>query len=134
MPEELKRKDERRLEPRQVVLFVALWFVSGLLSLLDWVAIRAAFTAVVAVIVGSVPIEWQIEQQWYLRWTAGAADPCIVAVLTMLALLSLIGFDFLYRDAIWKGRMRKTFAVVTAVQVGIAALSWLAITLAARFA
>jgi hypothetical protein len=134
MRERFKRKDERRLEPRQVVLFVALWIVSTLLSLLDWAAIRAAFTAVVAVVVGWVPIEWQIENRWYLRWTARAADPCIVAVLTLLAFPSLIGFDYLYRDAIWKGTIRKKFAVVTGIQVGILVVSWLATTIAARFA
>jgi hypothetical protein len=113
---------------------VALWIVSTLLSLLDWAAMRAAFTAVVAVVVGLVPIEWQIENRWYLRWTARAADPCIVAVLTVLAFLSLIGFDYLYRDAIWKGKIRKTFAVVTGIQVGLLALSWLAVTLASALA
>jgi hypothetical protein len=133
-PEKFKRRDERRLEPRQVALFVGLWIVSGALSLADWVALRAAITAVVSAIVDAVPIEWQVQRQWYLRWTARAADPCSIAVLTVLAFLCIVGFDFLYREAIWKGKIRKTFITVTAIQVGLLALSWLAVTIASRIA
>ena len=132
-PEQIERRDEKRLKPRQVPLYVGLWLVSGIVSLLDWVALRAAITAVVAAIVGAVPIEWQVEHQWYLRWTARATDPCSIAVLTVLAFVTIIGFDPLYRGAIWKGTIRKTFTIVTAIQVGVLAVSWLTMTIAARF-
>ena len=124
--------DERRLEPRQTALFYALWIVSVALSLLDWVALRAASTAVVATIADAIPIEYQIERQWYARWMVRAVDPCAIAILTLLAFVSIVTFDFLYRDAIWKGTIKKTFAIVTAVQVGIAAVCWLAVTISSR--
>lgn len=126
--------DERHLEPRQIALFYALWIVSVALSLLDWVALRAASTAVVAAIASAIPIEYQIEHQWYARWTVRAADPCAIAILTVLAFASIVVFDFMYRDAIWKGTIAKKFGIVTAVQVGIAAVCWLAVTISSRLA
>ena len=128
-PEEIVRRDEKSLKPRQTLLSVALWILSALLSALDWVALRAAITAVAAVIVDAVPMEWQVEHQWYLRWMVRAADPCSMAVLTVLAFVTIIGFDPLYRSAVWKGTIRKTFTLVTGIQVGILALSWLVVTL-----
>ena len=124
--------DERNLEPRQTALFYALWIVSVALTVLDWVALRAASTAVVAAIADAIPIEYQIERQWYARWTVRAADPCAIAILTLLAFASIVTFDFLYRDAIWKGTIVKKFGIVTAVQVGIAAVCWLAVTVSSR--
>ena len=128
-----RRMDERRLQPGQVALFVLLWIVSSALSILDWVVLRAAITAVSAAWANAVPIEAQIERQWYLRWTVRAVDPCAVAVLTVLAFVSIVGFDSLYRSAIWKGKIGKTFGLVTAIQVGCAALGWLAVSVASRF-
>ena len=133
-PEQIERRDEKGLKPRQVPLFVVLWIVSAALSVLDWVALRAAITAVVAAIVNAVPMEWQVEHHWYLRWTARAADPCSIAGLTVLAFVSILGFDYLYRDALWKGRIRKTFIVVAGIQVAILALSWLAVAITSRLA
>ena len=46
--EKLERRDEKRLKPRQVLLLIGLWIVSSLLSLLDWIALRAAVAAVTA--------------------------------------------------------------------------------------
>ena len=130
--EGFRRMDERRLEPRQTALFYILWIVSVALSLLDWVALRATITAVAAAIVNAIPIEYQIEHQWYARWTVRATDPCTVAILTVLAFASIIIFDFMYRDAIWKGTIKRTFGIATAIQVGIAALCWLAVTVSSR--
>jgi len=132
-PEQIERRDEKRLKPRQTLLYVGLWLFSGIVSLVDWVALRAAVTAVAAAIVGAVPIEWQVEHQWYLRWTVRATDPCSIAVLTVLAFLTILGFEPLYRNAIWKGTARKTFTIVTAIQAGILVTSWLSMTIAARF-
>jgi hypothetical protein len=124
--------DERRLEPRQIALFYGLWILSGALSLLDWVALRAAISALVTTIANAIPIEYQIEHQWYARWTVRAADPCAIAILTVLAFASIIALDFMYRDAIWKGTIKKRFGIVTAVQMGIAAVCWLAVTVSSR--
>ena len=132
-PEKIERRDEKRLKPRQIPLLIGLWLVSSILSLMDWVALRASIASIAAVIANSVPIEKQIEGQWYLRWTVRAVDPCNVAILTTLAFLSIVGFDQLYRDAIWKGNIRRTFTVVTAIQVGILVASGLAMAIAARF-
>ena len=124
--------DERRLEPRQIALFYGLWILSIVLSILDWVVLRAAISAVTAAIVHAIPIEFQIQHQWYARWTMRAADPCALAILTVLTFASIIIFDFMYRDAIWKGTIKKRFGIVTAVQVGIAAVCWLAIAVSSR--
>ena len=131
-PGGFRRMDERRLEPRQTTLFYILWIVSVALSLLDWVALRAAITAVAVAIVNAIPIEYQIEHQWYARWTVRATDPCTVAILTVLAFASIIIFDFMYRNAIWKGTIKRTFGIVTAIQAGIAALCWLGVTILSR--
>ena len=132
--EEIERRDVKRLKPRQIPLLIGLWIVSSLLSLLDWIVLRASISSIAAVIANAVPIERQIERQWYLRWTVRAVDPCNVAILTTLAFLSIIGFDQLYRDAIWKNKIRRTFTIVTAIQVGILIVSWLAMAIATRFA
>jgi hypothetical protein len=133
-PERIERRDEKGLRPRQIPLFVLLWAVSSLLTVLCGIVLRSAASSVAAVIANAVPIEWQIENQWYLRWTVRAVDPCSVAILTILGFVSIIGFDFLYRDGFWKGTIRKKFITVTAIQAAILALGWLAIAISARFA
>ena len=133
-PEKIERKDEKGLKPRQIPLFILLWAVSSVLSLACWIVWRAAATSVAAVIANAVPIEWQIENRWYLRWTVRAVDPCSVAVLTILGFVSIAGFDFLYRDAFWKKKIRKVFITATAIQLGLLLLGWLTTTIAAQFA
>jgi len=131
-PEQIERRDEKGLKPRQVPLYILLWFVSGILSVLGWIALRAAITAVAAAVANAVPIEWQVAHQWYLRWTVRAADPCSIVVLTVLAFLTILGVDPLYRNALRKGTIRKTFLIVTAIQAGILLLSGVAVAITSR--
>jgi hypothetical protein len=110
------------VKPVQFIPFYLLWIISSALSVLDWIALRGATVALVDLIDRSVPIERQIERGWYLRWVTRAANPCSLAIFSVFAVLSIIGFDYLYRTAIEKGTIKKRFALVTGIQVGILAL------------
>jgi succinate dehydrogenase hydrophobic anchor subunit len=99
-----------------------LWIISSALSVLDWMALRGATVALVDLIERLVPIERQIESGWYLRWVVRAANPCSLAFFSIFAVVSILGFDYLYRNAIEKGTIKKRFALVTGIQVGILAL------------
>jgi hypothetical protein len=107
------------MKPLQYAPFYLLWITSSVLSVVDWLALRGATIALADAIDRAVPIETQIERQWYLRWAARAADPCSLAFFSVFAFLSIIAFDYLYRTALEKGVIRKRFIQVTAIQVGI---------------
>jgi hypothetical protein len=91
------------MRPIQFVPFYLLWIVSSALSVLDWFLLRSALTAVASAIANAIPMEVQIRRQWYARWVVRAVDPCATAVLSVLLLVSIILFDYLYRAAIAKG-------------------------------
>ena len=120
------------MKASRTALYYVLWFVSSAVSLADWVALRAMVSSVAAAIGGRVPMEFQFEHQWYVRWTVAAVDPCFVAVLTVLALITIIGLDYLYHDAVAKGTIKKRFGIVTAIQVGILIVSYIAVLIAKR--
>ena len=111
---------EKKLKPAQYLPFYALWIISSAVSVVDWMLLRGATIAVADAIERAVPIEVQIERQWYLRWVVRAANPCSMAFYSIFAFASIISFDYLYRDAIAKGKIRKRFGLVTAIQAGIA--------------
>jgi hypothetical protein len=110
------------VKPVQFLPFYLLWLISSALSVLDWMALRGATVALVDLIDRLVPIEQQIERGWYLRWVTRAADPCSLAVFSVFAVISIIGFDFMYRTAIEKGTIKRRFGLVTGIQVGILVL------------
>lgn len=120
------------MKPLRSVLYYVLWFVSSVVSIADWIALRAMITSVAAAIGGQIPMEFQVEHQWYVHWTVAAVDPCFVAILTLLALMSIIGLDYLYQDAVIKGTIRKRFGIVTAIQVGVLIVSYIAVLIASR--
>ena len=110
------------MKPVQFVPFYLLWIISSALSVLDWMALRGATVALADLVDRLVPIERQIESGWYLRWVVRAANPCSLAFFSIFAVVSILGFDYLYRNAIEKGTIKKRFALVTGIQVGILAL------------
>ncbi len=122
--------EEKQLKPLQFIPFYLLWIVSGALSVLDWLVLRAATTAVAAAIAESVPIEVQIERHWFLRWPVAAIDKFALACFGIVAMVFVMSLDYLYRDALIKGKIKRRFAAVTAVQVGILGLSLLAQSIA----
>lgn len=110
------------MRPVQFIPFYLLWIISSALSVLDWMALRGATVALADLIERLVPIERQIESGWYLRWVVRAANPCSLAFFSIFAVVSILGFDYLYRNAIEKGTIKKRFTVVTGIQVGILVL------------
>ena len=54
--------------------------ISGTLSVLDWLTLRSAITDVAVVIANAVPMEAQIANQWYLRWTVPSVDKFALAL------------------------------------------------------
>ena len=121
---------EKRLEKQQIAPFVLMWIVSGILSVADWLALRAAVSAVAAAIAGSVSIEAQVRRNWFLRWPAAAADKFALACLGILAVLSIMSFEWVYRSALLHGRGRKRFLTVAGIQVGLLVASAIAIGIA----
>jgi hypothetical protein len=117
------------MRPIQFVPFYLLWIVSSALSVLDWFLLRSALTAVASAIANAIPMEVQIRRQWYARWVVRAVDPCATAVLSVLLLVSIILFDYLYRAAIEKGTIKKRFSTVTGIQVGILIVSAIAVAI-----
>jgi sterol desaturase/sphingolipid hydroxylase (fatty acid hydroxylase superfamily) len=122
------------MKPLQTGSFYLLWIVSSALTVLDWITLRSGITGVAAVLAKAIPMEWQIEHQWYARWTVRAVDPCAAAILTILALMSIISFDYLYHDAIEKGKIKKRFGTVTAIQAGLLIVSAIATLVSSAFA
>ena len=117
------------MRPIQFVSFYLLWIISSALSVLDWFLLRSALTAVASAIANAIPMEVQIRRQWYARWVVRAVDPCATAVLSVLLLVSIILFDYLYRAAIEKGTIKKRFSTVTGIQVGILIVSAIAVAI-----
>ena len=120
---------EKKMLPRQLPAYWGMWIGSSILSLVDWWMLRTATTALAAAIAESVPIEVQIERQWYLRWVAAASAPFAWVCIGIVAILSIFGFEALYRDGLIKGKARKRFGVVTAIQAGLLVLSVLTIAI-----
>ena len=118
---------EKKLRPLQFIPFYLLWGVSGALCVLDWLVARTAIAAVLSAIAASVPIEKQIERQWFVRWPVAALDKFALVILGIVAMLVVMALDYVYRDGLIKGTIKKRFATVTAIQVGILLLSALAI-------
>lgn len=121
---------EERLEKQQIASFVLMWIVSGILSVADWLVLRAAVSAVAAAIAGSVSIEAQIRRNWFLRWPAAALDKFALACFGILAVLSIMSFEWIYRSALLHGRGRKRFLTVAGIQVGLLVASAIAIGIA----
>ena len=74
----------------------------------------------------------QIERQWFVRWPAAAVGKFALAILGIAAMLVVMALDYVYRDGIIKGTIKKRFVTVTAIQVGILLLSALAIGISSR--
>jgi hypothetical protein len=114
---------EKTLNPMQFVSFSVLWMISGALSVLDWLTLRSAITNVAVVSANAVPIESQIRNHWYLRWTVPAVDNFALAILGLCAFLSICILDYYYQAGLLKGEIKKRFGLVTTIQVGILVIS-----------
>jgi hypothetical protein len=114
---------EKTLNPVQFVPFSLLWMISGALSVLDWLTLRSAITDVAVVIANAVPMESQIRNQWYLRWTVPAVDKIALAILGLCAFLSICILDYYYQAGLLKGVIKKRFGLATTIQVGILVIS-----------
>ena len=52
--------------------------------------------------------------------------------MTILALMSIIGLDYLYQDTAVQGALRKRFGIVTAIQAGILIVSYVSVLISSR--
>jgi hypothetical protein len=114
---------EKALNPIQFVSFSLLRMISGALSVLDWLILRLAITDIAVVIANAVPIESQIRNHWYLRWTVPAVDKIALAILGLCAFLSICILDYYYQAGLLKGAIKKRFGLATTIQVGVLAIS-----------
>jgi hypothetical protein len=110
---------EKQLKPRQYLTFYLLWIASGILCVFDALATRSAITAIAAAMASAIPMEIQIQRQWYLRWPVRAVNQFAWAIVGIGAVVAIMALDYVYRTAILKGVIKKRFATVTAIQVGI---------------
>lgn len=122
------------MRPLQFIPFYLFWMVSSSLSILDGFVLRSAITGIATVIGKAVPMEWQIEHQWYMRWVVRAVDPLAIAILTILVFASIIVFDYLYRSAIEKGTIKRKFVLVTIIQASLLILGVVGTTIASAIA
>lgn len=123
---------EKKLKPAQYAPFILLWIVSAALSLADWFVLRRALVAVAAAIAQAVPVERQIERQWFLRWPVAALDKFALVICGILAMISIMAFEWIYRDGFIKGTIRKRVAIVMGIQVGLLVLGGGAIFITSR--
>ncbi len=107
---------EKHLRPLQFIPFYLLWIISAVVSVIDWLVLRAGVTAVAAVLANAVPMDWQIENNWFVRWIVPAVDNVGLIVFGIIAMVSIMAFDYLYRSALIKGTIKKRFIKVTAIQ------------------
>jgi hypothetical protein len=121
---------EKRLEKQQIAPFVLMWIVSGMLSVADWLVLRAAVSAVAAAIAGSISIETQIRRNWFLRWPAAAVDKFALVCFGILAVLSIMSFEWVYHSALLRGKGTRRFLTVAGIQVGLLVASVIAIGIA----
>ncbi len=124
--------NEKDLRPLEFIPFYLLWIVSGALTIIDGLLLRQAVTAVAAALGQVVPMTWQVEHHWYVRWVVRAVDPLATAILTIAVFAAIIILDYLYRNAIIKKTIKKTFALVTAIQLGLLIGGVIAITIVAN--
>ncbi|MBN1936368.1 MAG: hypothetical protein JW934_17010 [Anaerolineae bacterium] len=115
--------EEKKLKPVQLGLFYLLWLTSAVLIVLDVLFLRAGITALAASLLDRVSWEYQVEHLWYARFSLTAIDAWFLALAGLAAFLCIIGLDYLYRAAILKEKITKTFGTVTAIQVGVLVLS-----------
>jgi len=124
--------EEKQLKPIQYIPFYLLWGVSGALCVLDWLLARTAITSVVSAIANTIPMEKQIERQWFVRWPVAALDKLVVVILGIAAMVVFMALNYVYQKALIEGTMKKRFAIVTGIQAGILALSALAILITSQ--
>jgi len=105
--------------------FVA-WIVSGILTVLDWVAVRELVVAITVRATETVPFEQQVESGFLLRWIIPAIDRFAILGCGVIGLALVIAFDYVYRRAQAQGVLLKRFARITAVQVVVYVLCKLA--------
>lgn len=110
------------MRPLRFVPFYLAWIISSSLSIVDGFVLRSAIIGVASVIGQAVPMEWQIEHHWYMRWVVRAVDPFATAILTILVFASILIFDYLYHSAIEKGTFKRKFTRVTIVQASLLVL------------
>jgi hypothetical protein len=120
------------MKPVQHLALYAAWFFSSALSVADWLMLRSALTAVAAAITKSVSMEAQVERGWYLHWTLPAVDMFALVILGIIGMVSIMGFEYLYRSGIQKGKMKKRFGIVTGIQAGLLAISAITIAIVSR--
>ena len=119
--------EEKQLKPIQFIPFYLLWGFSGALCVLDWLVARTAITSVASAIADTIPMEKQIERQWFVRWPVAALDKVVLVILGITAMVVFMGLNYVYQKALIEGTIKKRFATVTGIQAGILALSALAI-------
>jgi len=125
---------QTELRPLQFIPFYLLWIVSSALTVIDGLLLRSAITAIAAPALESVSWEYQMEHLWFARFTLTAIDSWVLALLGIVALSCIISFDYLYRSAIIKQTIKKTFGIITAIQVGIIVLCLITINIAINVA
>jgi len=122
--------DEKRLEKRQIVPFILMWVASAVLSVADWLALRAAVGSVAAALAGAVSIETQIRRNWFLRWPAATVDKFALACFGILAVSSIISFEWIYHSALVEGVGKRRFVTVVGIQIGLIVISGITVGVA----
>ena len=107
------------MKPLTSVLPYLAWIVSGVLTILDWMALRELVVAIAVKIAKTVPIEEQIERGWFLHSIIPVVDRSAILVLGIIGLGLVLAFDYIYRTGLAKGVLRKRFGLITAIQVGV---------------
>jgi len=107
------------LKPPTSILPYLAWIISGVLTILDWMALRELVIAITVKIAKTVPMEKQIERGWFLHSIIPVVDRSAVLVLGIIGLGLVLSLDYIYRAGLAKGVLRKRFGLVTAIQVGV---------------
>jgi len=93
------------------------WFFSAILTILDWIAVRALIIDLAIRATEIVPFEEQVLSGFLHKWAIPAVDGFGVLLCGIVAFVLVMAFEPIYRQAQKEGVLRRRFARITAAQV-----------------
>ena len=106
----------KRLSP---ILPYLAWPVSALLTLLDWIAIRALLIVISIRATEIVPFQQQVESGFLHKWVIPAIDGFGILLCGVVAFVLVMAYEPIYSRAQKQGIMARRFTQITTAQVVI---------------
>jgi hypothetical protein len=95
------------------------WLVSAALTVLCWAILRTTATALADAVRRSIVPRAAPEAARRLRWSVAAVDNFSIFCFGIAGLGLVLAFEYIYRKANQRGRLWRTFGLVTGIQAGL---------------